>query len=85
MRNGIHRNETKSKRNELNTFRFGKFCFVSIYFVSFRILQVPPYELLTNMIFHISVEKNYKSYLSFFGKPEVNLADLSGIFSLREN
>jgi hypothetical protein len=24
------------------------------------------YELLTNMIFHISVEKNYKSYLSLF-------------------
>jgi hypothetical protein len=37
------------------------------------------------VLHHISVEKNYKSYLSFFGKPEVNRADLSCIFSLREN
>ena len=32
-----------------------------------------------------TVEKNYKSYLSFFGKAEVNHVDLSCIFSLREN
>ena len=43
------------------------------------------YELLAHMIFHISVENNYKSYLSFFGEPEVNRADLSCICSLREN
>jgi hypothetical protein len=35
------------------------------------------------MIFHITVENNYKSYLSFLGDPEVNRADLSCICSLR--
>jgi hypothetical protein len=49
-----------------------------------KMLMLDTYELLTNMIFHISVKSssgwiavyrkknNYKSYLSFFGKPEVN-------------